>query len=212
MRRIALRLIHPMNHHPLAVLGSALLLLGCWDQSARADNRQVYCNLSIHDHTAVLVSGPCSLSQRQGDAVVRFQGKRYDFAAVDQGKGYTRTNLAQGIRFNREGDYTLTVLWRRPGVPARSPSCVMNPQLYGYNWKPCTISKTPGVRDGFTVSFSGSHDAPIFSFKPAPGSTPTTDGRLMLDAQGRRWRFSGHKSFVMSEIGGDHNRLEVSAW
>jgi len=48
-------------------------------------------------------------------------------------------------------------------------------------------------------------------FRPVPGSIPATDDRLMLDEQGRRWRFSGYKSFVLSEVGGFHNRLEVSA-
>lgn len=200
-----------MKHTSLTLLSTALLTAAL-GQAAHADGTEAFCNLSAHDHTAVMVSGPCGFSQRQGNSAVIFQGKRYAFAAGDEGKSYTRSAIEQGIRFNREGEYTLTVLWKRPGVPAHGTSCVMNPQLYGYSWKPCTVSQTPGVRDGFTVSFAGTFDAPIFSFRPAPGSSTTTDGRLMLDAQGRRWRYSGHKSFVMSEVGGFHNRLEVSAW
>ena len=147
------------------------------------------------------VGDPCCgspWSQRQGNASITFQGRRYDFSADQSGKTYDRSNLEQGIRFNREGEYTLTVHWRRPGVPAHGTWCVMNPQLYGYTWKPCTISKTlsktPGVAEGFTVRFVGAYDAPIFSFRPAPGSISTTKARLMIDAQGCNCTFQATRT------------------
>jgi hypothetical protein len=38
----------------------------------------------------------------------------FRFSSEDQGKTYSRTNLSDGIRFRREGAYTLTVLWQQP--------------------------------------------------------------------------------------------------
>jgi hypothetical protein len=41
-------------------------------------------------------------------------GKRwlFHFAANQQGQHYQRINSEQGIRFSRDGHYSLTVLWR----------------------------------------------------------------------------------------------------
>ena len=50
-------------------------------------------------------------------------GKRwaFHFPADQQGKSYQRSNSEQGLRFTREGDYTLSVVWRHslqcPGSP-----------------------------------------------------------------------------------------------
>ena len=194
---------------PLALIAVASVLVP--GLPARADSAHAFCRLSPHDHTATVTSGPCVFSQRQGNANVSFNGVQYDFPAKDDGKSYRRSNEETGIRFHREGDYTLTVLWRQPGAQRGSTNCVMNPQMYGYNWKPCTIAPLAGVKDGFTVRFAGSYDAPWFTFRPAPGSQPTTNGRLMVDGQGKPWRLHGHHSFVITEVGGEHNRLEVSA-
>ena len=80
---------------------------------ARADNTVAYCQLSRHDHTIALESGPCQFSQRQGNVDVRM-GKRwaFHFPADQQGQSYQRSNSEQGLRFTREGDYTLSVFWR----------------------------------------------------------------------------------------------------
>ena len=89
---------------------------------ARADTTTAYCQLSRHDHTIALESGPCQFSQRQGNVDVRM-GKRwaFHFPADQQGKSYQRSNSEQGLRFTREGDYTLSVVWRHslqcPGSP-----------------------------------------------------------------------------------------------
>ncbi|MFY9251434.1 MAG: hypothetical protein WAO48_09810, partial [Vulcanococcus sp.] len=45
---------------------------------ARADNTVAYCQLSRHDHTIALESGPCAFSQRQGNVNVQM-GKRWAF-------------------------------------------------------------------------------------------------------------------------------------
>jgi len=97
----------------LAVSGLGLALLG-WAGSARADSTEAYCLLSRHDHTMPMESGPCQFSQRQGNVNV-LMGKRWAFRfdADQQGTSYQRSNSEQGIRFSRDGNYTLDVLWRR---------------------------------------------------------------------------------------------------
>ena len=42
---------------------------------------------------------------------VLFNHWAFHFPSAEQGKTYRRTNTASGIRFNREGAYTLQVLW-----------------------------------------------------------------------------------------------------
>jgi len=103
----------------LALIGIAAL---SQQPPARADTTTAYCQLSRHDHTIALESGPCQFSQRQGNVDVRM-GKRwaFHFPADQQGKSYQRSNSEQGLRFTREGDYTLSVVWRHslqcPGSP-----------------------------------------------------------------------------------------------
>jgi hypothetical protein len=43
-------------------------------------------------------------------------GKRwvFRFASDADGKDVQRENIATGIRFSREGHYTLTVFWQKP--------------------------------------------------------------------------------------------------
>lgn len=195
----------------LTALSTAIAVAALTAPSASADTTHAFCSLSPHDHTAVIVSGPCIVSQMQGNADVSFKGESYRFLAKDEGKTYSRSQEEVGLRFQREGSYTLTVLWNPPGSK-RGTQCVMNPQLYGYNWKPCRVAPISGSKDGFTVRFEGKHDAPWFSFKPVAGQTSTTHGRLMVDANGSRWRLVGHHSFVMTEVDGFRNRLEVSSW
>jgi hypothetical protein len=91
----------------LAIAALALVL------PARADSTVAFCQLSRADHSIPVESGPCQFSQRQGNVDVRM-GKRwlFHFAANHQGQRYQRINSHQGIRFSREGHYSLTVHWR----------------------------------------------------------------------------------------------------
>lgn len=90
-------------------LGSLSPLAG-WTP-AQADSTQATCWLSRHDHTMPVETGPCRFSQRQGNVDVLFNHWAFHFPSAEQGKTYRRTNTASGIRFNREGAYTLQVLW-----------------------------------------------------------------------------------------------------
>ena len=50
---------------------SRLMLLGLGPGlPARADSTLAYCQLSRHDHTLAVESGPCQFSQRQGNVNV----------------------------------------------------------------------------------------------------------------------------------------------
>ena len=91
----------------LAIAGLALVL------PAQADSTVAFCQLSRPDRSIPVESGPCQFSQRQGNVDVRM-GKRwlFHFAANQQGQHYQRINSEQGIRFSRDGHYSLTVLWR----------------------------------------------------------------------------------------------------
>jgi hypothetical protein len=71
------------------------------------------CMLSRHDHTLAVEKGPCLFSERQGNVNVRFGPWAFQFPETEQGITYQRTTSAEGIRFNREGHYTLQVIWRR---------------------------------------------------------------------------------------------------
>ena len=80
-----------------------------------ADSTEAYCWLSRHDHTAPVEQSRCQFSQRQGNVTVDMGSRwAFRFDSEDQGKSYTRDNLADGIRFSREGEYTLTVFWSPP--------------------------------------------------------------------------------------------------
>jgi len=82
---------------------------------AWADSREAFCRLSRHDHTIPVEESPCRFSQRQGNVNVEM-GKRlaFRFASDADGKDVQRENTATGIRFSREGHYTLSVFWQKP--------------------------------------------------------------------------------------------------
>lgn len=97
----------------LAVVGQAPVV--------RADSAEAYCVFSRHDHTIPIEQGPCRWSQRQGNANVRFRNWAFAFPSDQEGKTYTRLNREgpeAGPVFTREGQYTLSVYWRKP---ARDP-------------------------------------------------------------------------------------------
>lgn len=81
---------------------------------AWADSTTAYCVLSRHDHTIPLKKGPCQFSQRQGNVNVRFKDWAFRFDADDNGLTYQRQASGDGLRFNREGHYTLMVYWQQP--------------------------------------------------------------------------------------------------
>ncbi len=78
---------------------------------ALADSTEATCILSRHDHTIPVEKGACRFSQRQGNVNVRFGDWAFSFPSAEQDKTYQRSNTTEGIRFNREGQYTLQVLW-----------------------------------------------------------------------------------------------------
>ena len=94
----------------IVALPSAALSSPAW-----ADSREAFCRLSRHGHTIPVEEGPCRFSQRQGNVTVEM-GKRwvFRFASDADGKDVQRENIATGIRFSREGHYTLTVFWQKP--------------------------------------------------------------------------------------------------
>jgi hypothetical protein len=103
----------------LSALGSLAALVCCGP--GRADTAAAYCVFSRHDHTAALEEGPCQWSQRQGNASIRFKDWAFEFPSSEEGRTYTRRNREgpeAGPVFTREGQYTLSVYWRRP---AREP-------------------------------------------------------------------------------------------
>lgn len=91
----------------------ALAALAPWAGSvpAQADSTEAICVLSRHDHTIAVERGTCSFGQRQGNVTIRFNHWAFNFPSAEQNRTYQRTNTREGIRFNREGAYTLQVLW-----------------------------------------------------------------------------------------------------
>jgi len=90
----------------------ALLSASAAVAPARADSTSATCVFSRHDHTVPVEQGPCTFSQRQGNVTVRFGAQDFDFPSAEQNRTYQRSASSEGIRFNREGQYTLQVLWR----------------------------------------------------------------------------------------------------
>ena len=105
------------------------------------------------------------------------------------------SSLAQSVQGNMEGT---------------AAHCLMNGKQFPGSWKTCRVGPLKGVKDGFFIRFDGTYDAYWGNFRPAPGHQPSTDGRLMVDDQGNRYRMSGHHSFVLREVGGFHNVIEVN--
>lgn len=108
-------LIRPSRLLPLA------LMLGAAGAAApaQADSTEASCILSRHDHTIPIEQGPCTFSQRQGNVNVRFGSWAFSFPSAEQGRSYQRRANGTGIRFQREGHYTLQVVW--PAAPAGIP-------------------------------------------------------------------------------------------
>lgn len=101
--------------------GLCSLALAVSAGAVRADTAMAYCVLSRHDHTIPLEQGSCQWSQRQGNASIRFKGWAFEFPSAEEGRTYTRVNREgpeAGPVFTREGQYTLSIYWRRP---AREP-------------------------------------------------------------------------------------------
>jgi hypothetical protein len=97
------------------------LAAGICSGAVRADSATAYCVLSRHDHTIPLEQGSCQWSQRQGNASIHFKGWAFEFPSSEEGRTYTRVNREgpeAGPVFTREGEYTLSVYWRKP---AREP-------------------------------------------------------------------------------------------
>jgi hypothetical protein len=97
--------------HPTRLL---LLILLCGTAAAApawADSTAAICLFSRHDHTVAVERGPCTFSQRQGNATVHFGERQFHFPAAEAGRSYTRRAESGSISFHREGDYTLRVLW-----------------------------------------------------------------------------------------------------
>jgi len=88
---------------------------------ARADSAAAYCVLSQATGTAAPQQGPCRWSQRQGNVTITFQSREYAFPAEQEGKTYTRVNRQgqeAGPVFTKQGQYTLSVYWRKPAADA----------------------------------------------------------------------------------------------
>jgi hypothetical protein len=100
-----------------------VLLYACGaTEAARADSTSASCIFSRHDHTIPLEKGPCTFSQRQGNTTVRFGHWEFRFPAAEQGRSYERSASSMGIRFNREGQYTLQVLWPSAAMAMAKPN------------------------------------------------------------------------------------------
>ncbi len=83
--------------------------------AATADTTNAFCRLSLHDHTMVPRSGPCNVSQRQGDVRAYMNtGDEFLFRARDRGHTYTRNNTEKGIIFRVPEAFTLQILWQEP--------------------------------------------------------------------------------------------------
>ncbi|NDD69757.1 MAG: hypothetical protein EBZ29_10385 [Synechococcaceae bacterium WB9_4xC_028] len=84
-------------------------------RAAEEQGKEAYCLLSRHDHTLQVEQGPCAFRERHGDVTVTMKPYgTFSFEAKPQGISHQQANNADGIRFNKEGEFTLQVLWRKP--------------------------------------------------------------------------------------------------
>ena len=83
----------------------------------RADSTQARCHLMVLDGSTPETMGPCWFSQRQGNVDVHFGATAFHFPAAEQGLSYQRINSSEGIRFSREGQFRLQVLWALTSTP-----------------------------------------------------------------------------------------------
>lgn len=102
---------------------------------ARADSTTATCVFSRHDHTVPVETGPCVFSQRQGNVTVRFGAQSFRFLSDEQGRSYERSNSSEGIRFNREGQYTLQVRWRTDAAAITKPPGWESDNVYLGRWQ-----------------------------------------------------------------------------
>ena len=109
--------MRPSRLLPLIALLSASAAVA----PARADSTSATCVFSRHDHTVPVEQGPCTFSQRQGNVTVRFGERDFNFPSAEQDRTYQRSASSEGIRFNREGQYTLQVLWRTAQAAMAKP-------------------------------------------------------------------------------------------
>lgn len=121
----------------LSRLLPAILLLGASAATApsRADSTTATCLFSLHDHTVPVERGPCSFSQRQGNVTVRFGEREFQFPSAEEGRTYERSASNEGIRFNREGQYTLRVLWRTDRAAVAKPPGWDRDTVYLGRWQ-----------------------------------------------------------------------------
>ena len=112
-----------------------LFSFGVAGRPAWADSTPATCILSRHDHTLQPEKGPCTFSQRQGNVTVRFGSNSFDFPSAEEGRSYGRSNSGEGIRFNREGLYTLQVLWRGAGATVPKPPGWQHDNIYLGRWQ-----------------------------------------------------------------------------
>lgn len=100
-----------MRFLPLFAAAAGALLATA--MAATADTTNAFCRLSLHDHTMVPRSGPCNVSQRQGNVrAYMHTGDEFLFRARDRGHTYTRTNTDEGIIFRVPEAFTLQILWQ----------------------------------------------------------------------------------------------------
>jgi hypothetical protein len=84
-------------------------------RAAEEQGKVAYCLLSSHDHALPIEQGPCAFRERHGDVTVTMKPHgMFSFAAKQQGMTHQRAESANGIRFNKEGEFTLQVFWRKP--------------------------------------------------------------------------------------------------
>jgi hypothetical protein len=109
---------------------------------------------------------------------------------------------------------TVLVLPRWAALQATQPQAAVEqtqskPLTCWLNQRKQTCLITPvGSGGAFKISFSAG-DKPFFVFTPE--GPPTTDNRPMRDDQGRRWLFSGNRSFTLTEQGGFKNVISVAS-
>ena len=102
---------------------------------ALADSTTATCILSRPDPTIPVEKGPCSFSQRQGNVNVRLGDWAFRFPAADQDRTYRSSNSSEGIRFHREGHYTLQVLWGSASSPIPKPQGWATDNVFLGRWQ-----------------------------------------------------------------------------
>lgn len=84
-------------------------------RAAEGRGLEAYCLLRRHNDTLPIQRGPCAFRERDGDITVSMQPHgTFSFAANQHGISHEHADNADGIRFTREGEFTLQVFWRKP--------------------------------------------------------------------------------------------------